>query len=103
MNEVPPFTNAKEGKRGGRTIRCPCDARHANKKLAYECQNRAIFVRLCSLCAPRCLFAGHFLFANFARFSRDFTYYYFGCSKICSSAISVFGDVCIGDAALLGA
>ena len=64
--------------------------------LATEPENRAIFTQLCSPCALRRPFAAGCLFANFARFSHDFSILLF---------FLLFRDhcFCIGDVDPLGA
>ena len=53
LNDVPPFTNAKQAKKGGWAIRCPCECKVCKRNACCELDDCAIFVRLCSLCALR--------------------------------------------------
>ena len=69
LNEAPPFRNARQAKKGGWSIRCPCEVEVWCVLRVAEPEIRAIFARLCHLCALCRPFATCFPFAHFARFT----------------------------------
>ena len=89
LNEAPPFRHARQAKKGGWSIRSPCEVEVWCVLCVAEPEIRAIFARLCHPCALCSPFATCFPFAHFARKSRDFRAIFSCYSSVCSFVIVV--------------